>query len=285
VVDVARAVLTIHRDFGDRSNRKHARLKYVLADRGPQWFRAELERRLGFALAEPKPFAFQRQGDAFGWHAQTDGRLVLGVFVETGRIKDHGPVRLKTALRAVVEQFQPEIRLTPSNNVLLANLAPADREAINRLFDAHGVDLSRQGSALRRASMACVSLPTCGLGLAESERYLPGLITRLEALLGEVGLGGQEIIIRMTGCPNGCARPYMAEIGFVGKAPGRYQIWLGGNEPSTRLNRLWKDGVKDADIETELRPVLARYAAERQTNERFGDWVERVLWKERPAGV
>ncbi len=285
VVDVARAVLTIHRDFGDRSNRKHARLKYVLADRGPQWFRAELERRLGFALAEPKPFAFQRQGDAFGWHAQTDGRLFLGVFVETGRIKDHGPVRLKTALRAVVEQFQPEIRLTPSNNVLLANLAPADREAINRLFDAHGVDLSRQGSALRRASMACVSLPTCGLGLAESERYLPGLITRLEALLGEVGLGGQEIIIRMTGCPNGCARPYMAEIGFVGKAPGRYQIWLGGNEPSTRLNRLWKDGVKDADIETELRPVLARYAAERQTNERFGDWVERVLWKERPAGV
>lgn len=285
VVDVARAVLTIHRDFGDRSNRKHARLKYVLADRGPQWFRAELERRLGFALAQPKPFAFHRQGDAFGWHAQTDGRLFLGVFVETGRIKDHGPVRLKTALRAVVEQFQPEIRLTPSNNVLLANLAPADPEAINRLFAAHGVDLSRQGSVLRRASMACVSLPTCGLGLAESERYLPGLITRLEALLGELGLGGQEIVIRMTGCPNGCARPYMAEIGFVGKAPGRYQIWLGGNEPSTRLNRLWKDGVKDADIETELRPVLARYAAERQTNERFGDWVERVLWKELPAGV
>jgi sulfite reductase (NADPH) hemoprotein beta-component len=131
--------------------------------------------------------------------------------------------------------------------------------------------------------MACVALPTCGLALAEAERYLPELITRLEALLAEVGLGGQEITVRMTGCPNGCARPYMAEIGFVGKAPGRYQIWLGGNEASTRLNRLYRDMVKDPDIIAELRPLLTRYTQERLPAERFGDWVARVLWQEQSA--
>jgi sulfite reductase (NADPH) hemoprotein beta-component len=285
LVEVAKAVLTIHRDFGDRSDRKHARLKYVLEDRGAGWFREELERRVGFHLGEPAAFKFERQGDAFGWHQQVDRRLFLGLFVETGRIKDREGWRLKTALREVVAKHQPEVRLTPGNNVILANLAASDREAITRLFAAHGIETERerQGSALRRASMACVSLPTCGLGLAESERYLPELMTRIEALLAEVGLGGQEITIRMTGCPNGCARPYLAEIGFVGKAPGRYQIWLGGNEASTRLNRVYRDMVKDPDIIAELRPLFARYAQERLPGERFGDWVARVLGQEQPA--
>jgi len=285
VVDVAKAVLTIHRDFGDRSNRKHARLKYVIEDRGAKWFREELERRLGFQLADPAPFKFEKQGDAFGWHRQADGRLFLGLFVETGRIKDRDGWRMKTALREVVSKYQPEIRLTPGNNVILANLLPAQRDEITALFAQHGVrtDPDHQGSLLRRASMACVALPTCGLALAEAERYLPELITRLEALLAEVGLAGQEITIRMTGCPNGCARPYMAEIGFVGKAPGRYQIWLGGNESSTRLNRLHRDMVKDPDIITELRPLLIRYTQERLPAERFGDWVARVLWQEQSA--
>jgi sulfite reductase (NADPH) hemoprotein beta-component len=287
VVDVARAVLTIHRDFSDRADRKHARLKYVLEDRGARWFREELERRVNFSLAEPMPFKFERQGDAFGWHRQADGRLFLGLFIETGRIKDRDGWRMKTALREVVARYQPEVHLTPANNVILANLAASHRDEITRLFTEHGVQIEpeRQGSSLRRASMACVSLPTCGLGLAESERYLPELITRLDGLLTEVGLGGQEITIRMTGCPNGCARPYMAEIGFVGKAPGRYQIWLGGNEASTRLNQLYRDVVKDPDIVTELRPLFARYAQERLASERFGDWVARVLWPEQsPAG-
>jgi sulfite reductase (NADPH) hemoprotein beta-component len=279
-VDVAKTVLTIHRDFGDRSDRKHARLKYVLQDRGAAWFRQELERRLGFKLEEAKPFQFARQGDAFGWHRQADAKLFLGLFVETGRIKDKDGWRMKTALRAVVSKYQPEIHLTPANNVLLTNIAPAHQGEITRLFADNGVKIENQGSLLRRASMACVSLPTCGLGLAESERYLPDLITRLEGLLSEIGLGDHEMTIRMTGCPNGCARPYLAEIGFVGKAPGKYQIYLGGNEPSTRLNRLWKDSVKDADIIAELRPLLERYARERTGGERFGDWVERVLWKE-----
>jgi len=279
------AAVTIHRDFGDRSNRKHARLKYVLADRGADWFRAELERRVGFKLAPAQPFKFTKQGDSFGWHRQADGNWCLGLFVETGRIKDTEQRRMKTALRKIVEQFQPEVRLTPGNNLLLANVRPDQRDAIVKTLADHGVTVANQGSALRCASMACVSLPTCGLGLAESERYLPDLITRIEALFAEVGLSGEEIIIRMTGCPNGCARPYMAEIGFVGKAPGKYQIYLGGNEASTRLNRLYKDTVKDADLIAELRPLLARYAQERHAGERFGDWVERVLWKEQPTAA
>jgi sulfite reductase (NADPH) hemoprotein beta-component len=287
VVEVAKAVLTIHRDFGDRADRKHARLKYVLEDRGAKWFREELEHRVGFRLAEPMPFKFDKQGDAFGWNQQVDGRLFLGLFVETGRIKDRDGWRMKTALREVVTKYQPEVRLTPANNVILANLNATHREEITRLFAEHGIqtERERQGSILRRASMACVSLPTCGLGLAESERYLPELMTRIEALLIEVGLADQEITIRMTGCPNGCARPYMAEIGFVGKAPGRYQVWLGGNEASTRLNRLYRDMVKDPDIITELRPLFARYAQERLAEERFGDWVARVLWPEQPAAA
>jgi sulfite reductase (NADPH) hemoprotein beta-component len=283
VEQTVRAVVTIHRDFGDRANRKHARLKYILADRGVEWFRAELEKRLGFKLAPAQPFSFTKQGDAFGWHQQADGNWFLGLFVETGRIKDTERRQIKTALRKVVEQFRPEVRLTPGNNVLLANVRADQRDAITALLAVHGISVARQGSAVRCASMACVSLPTCGLGLAESERYLPDLITRIEGLLGAIGLGDEEIIIRMTGCPNGCARPYMAEIGFVGKAPGKYQVYLGGNEASTRLNRLWKETVKDDDIITELRPLLARYARERRAGERFGDWVARVLWAEQPA--
>lgn len=262
VVDVARAVLTIHRDFGDRVNRKHARLKYVLEDKGVAWFRQELEQRLGFQLTEARPFRFEKQGDPFGWHRQADGRMFLGLFVETGRIKGD----FKTALRAVVEKFQPEIRLTPGNNVIMANIAPGDQAEIARLLAAHG-----GGSALRRASMACVALPTCGLAVAEAERYLPKLITQIEQLIDE------EIVIRMTGCPNGCARPYMAEIGFVGKSPGLYQVWLGGNEASTRLNRLYREAVKDADIINELRPLFVRYRQERRAGERFGDWAARAV--------
>jgi len=193
--------------------------------------------------------------------------LFLGLFVETGRIKGE----FKTALRQVIEKFQPEIRLTPANNVILANIDPTHRNAITALLVDH-----TQNSILRRASMACVALPTCGLAVAEAERYLPQLITRIETALHETGLADEEITIRMTGCPNGCARPYMAEIAFVGKSPGLYQIWLGGNEASTRLNRLYKEAVKDADIITVLRPLLVRFAQERQTGERFGDWCARM---------
>ncbi len=280
-VDTAvRSAVTIHRDFGDRSDRKHARLKYLLAERGVDWFRTELENRSGFKVAPARPFLFTKQGDRFGWHEQADGKWFLGLFVETGRIKDTETRQFKTALREVIERYQPEVRLTPGNNLLLSNVPHDHCESITGILAGHGISVASQGSPVRRASMACVSLPTCGLGLAESERYLPGLITRIEALLAELGLGNEEIVIRMTGCPNGCARPYMAEIGFVGKAPGRYQIYLGGNEASTRLNRLSKDNVKEAEIVNELRPLFTRFKQERAGKERFGDWVERVVWKE-----
>jgi len=285
LVEAAKAVLTIHRDFGDRTNRKHARLKYVLEERGPDWFRREVETRLGFQLEPARPFQFKRQGDLFGWHPQSNGRHFLGLYVETGRVRDHGSTRLKTGLRQVVGQFKPEVRLTPSQNLILADVAADAVEPITRLLAEHGVAVENPASPIRRASMACPSMPTCGLGLAESERFLPTLLDRIEALLAEVGLGDEAILIRMTGCPNGCVRPYMAEIGFVGRAPGRYQIYFGGNESGTRLNRLYRDNVKDPEILEVLRPVLARYARERTSGERFGDWVARVLWQDTPAAA
>jgi sulfite reductase (NADPH) hemoprotein beta-component len=281
LIEVAEAVLTIHRDFGDRTNRKHARLKYVIEERGAAWAKEEIEKRAGITLEPPKPYRFDKQSDLLGWRRQVDGNWFLGLFIENGRIKDTDTWKAKTALRKVADQFAIEFRLTAGQNVVLANVKAADKDAIDAILQAHGVRTGEvQASPLHSAAMACPSLPTCGLGLAESERYLPGLLDRLDKLCTEVGLGGEEIIIRMTGCPNGCARPYMAEIGFVGKGPGRYQVYFGSNEGGTRLNRLWKDVVKDADMETELRPVLTRYAIERNAGERFGDWCDRVLWQE-----
>ncbi len=278
IFDVARAVVTIHRDFGDRTDRKHARLKYVVEERGLDWVRAQIEERSGVPLQPARPFQFTRQGDLLGWHRQTDGRWFVCLWVRSGRVKDDGGHRMKTALREVAGRFPVEIHLTTNQNIILANIPDADRAAIEAVLNAHGVRTSDQATPVQAAALSCPALPTCGLALAESERYLPALLDRIESLCAEVGLAGEEIIVRMTGCPNGCARPYGAEIGFVGKAPGRYQIWLGGNEGSTRLNRLWKDNVKDPELVEELRPVLTRYASERRTGERFGDWVAREVW-------
>jgi sulfite reductase (NADPH) hemoprotein beta-component len=282
LVDVAKAVLTIHRDFGDRTDRKHARLKYVVAERGVAFMQAEINQRAGITLAPAKPYKFTTTADLLGWHKATDGKWFLGMFVETGRVKN----AQKTALREVAEKFSNiEFRLSANQNVILANANDADKAAINSIFVSHGVKTENQTSVLHAASMACPSLPTCGLALAESERMLPGLIDRIEKLCAEVGLTNEEIIIRSTGCPNGCVRPYMAELAFVGKAPGRYQVWLGGNASGTRLNRVWKDVMKEAELETELRPVLVRFAKERNTGERFGDWCDRVFLKEQAAAA
>jgi len=282
LVDVAKAILTIHRDYGDRTDRKHARLKYVVAERGADWTRAEIEKRAGLMLAPAKPYRFTTTADLYDWRKAVDGSSFLTLFVETGRIKDVEGRTLKTALRQVAEKFPGlEFRLSANQNIILANVAEADKAGINSLLAQHGVKTENQASVLHAAAMACPALPTCGLALAESERMLPGLIDRIEKLCGEIGLAGQEIIIRSTGCPNGCSRPYMAEIAFVGKAPGRYQVWLGGDTAGTRLNRIWKDVIKDEDIEKELRPVLTRFAGERNAGERFGDWCDRVFLKER----
>ena len=281
LVDVAKAVVTIHRDFGDRTDRKHARLKYVIEERGADWARGEIEQRASVKLAPAKPFRFTTMSDLYDWHKAVDGSWFLGLFVEMGRVKDAENHRLKTALREVAEQFPSvEFRLSTNQNVILANVSESDKASVTALLASHGVKTEKQASLLHAAAMACPALPTCGLALAESERMLPGLIDRLEKLCGELGLSEEEIIIRSTGCPNGCARPYMAELAFVGKGPGRYQVWLGGNAAGTRLNRVWKETVKDPEIENELRPVLARFAKERNAGERFGDWCDRVLWKE-----
>lgn len=286
LVDVAKAVLTIHRDFGDRTDRKHARLKYVVQERGADFIRTEIEQRAGVKLAPPRRYTLETTNDRYGWQRALDGSWFVTLFVSMGRIKDTEGHQMKTALRRVAERFPGiEFRLSANQNILLANVADADRASVTALLGEHGVRTEQQAGILHSAAIACPALPTCGLSLAESERYLPGLLTKIEALCDEVGVGGQEIVIRMTGCPNGCARPYMAEIGFVGKAPGRYQLWLGGNENGTRLNRVWKEMVKDAEILNELRPLLTRYAAERTSGERFGDWVARVLWTEQPGAA
>jgi sulfite reductase (NADPH) hemoprotein beta-component len=277
IVEVAKAVLTIHRDFGDRTDRKHARLKYVVAERGVKFMQDEVNQRAGITLAPAKPYHFTTTSDLLGWRKAVDGSNFLGVFVESGRVKG----AQKKALREVADKFPNiEFRLTANQNVILANVSDADKAGINAVLTAHGLKTENQTTVLHAAAMACPSLPTCGLGLAESERMLPGFIDRIEKLLAEVGLAGEEIIIRSTGCPNGCARPYMAEIGFVGKAPGRYQVWLGGDVAGTRLNKVWKDMLKEADLETEFRPVFTRFAKERNAGERFGDWCSRVLLNE-----
>ncbi len=277
LVDAAKAVLVAFRDHGDRTNRKHARLKYVVAEKGAAWFRAEVEQRAGFKLAEAKPYRFERQGDLFGWHRQSDGNWFLGVYVESGRIRDNGPLQLKTALRRIAETVGADYRLTPTQNLLIVDVKEGQKAIIEGLFAAHGIDANRQVSAVRHNSMACVALPTCGLALAESERALPVLLGHVETVLGELGLSDEEIIVRVTGCPNGCARPYMAEIAFVGRAPGKYNLMLGGNRASTRLNRDYKPSVKIDDIPAELRVILGRWKAERQPGEGFGDFADRVL--------
>jgi sulfite reductase (NADPH) hemoprotein beta-component len=277
VVDVAKAVLTIHRDFGDRADRRHARLKYIVEERGVDFLREQVNQRAGITLAPAKPYQFATMGDLYGWRRAVDGTWFLGLFVEAGRVKG----TQKAALRQVAERFPNlEFRLTTNQNVILANVSEAERADLNALLISAGVKTENQARALPAAAMACPALPTCGLALAESERMLPGLIERIEKLCAEIGLGGEEIIIRSTGCPNGCARPYVAELAFVGKAPGRYQVWLGGSAAGTRLNRVWKDVLKEADLEAELRPVLARFAMERNQGERFGDWCDRVLLRE-----
>ncbi len=280
LVNVAKAVLTAYRDSGDRTNRKHARLKYVIEERGADWFRAEVEQRSGLKLAPARPMNFTKQGDLFGWHQQSDGNWFLGLYVETGRIKDTPQRQLKTALRRIVAKFRAETRLTPSQNLLLAGVPAAHKDGITALLAEHGIPVENQAGAIRRASMACPSMPTCGLGLAESERHLPGLLEKIEGLLAELGLADEEIIIRMTGCPNGCARPYMAEIGFVGKAPGKYNLYLGGNAGTTRLNREYRASVKSDDILNELRPLLTRWKNERLPGERFGDFCSRIVLPE-----
>ncbi|HUZ62440.1 MAG TPA: NADPH-dependent assimilatory sulfite reductase hemoprotein subunit [Acetobacteraceae bacterium] len=274
VVAVAEKVLMVQRDFGDRVNRKHARLKYTIEDRGLAWFRAEVEARLGFALAASRPVAFAGTGDAYGWAEGEDGSWHHTVFIENGRVHDTPARRIRTGLAAIARIHAGRFRITPNQNLVIAGIRPAQRAAIEALLRDHG--LLGASSGLRASAMACVALPTCGLALAESERYLPDLITALESVLDRTGLRDDEITIRMTGCPNGCARPYLAEIALVGRNPGLYNLYLGGAFDGTRLNKLYRKDVGHEAIIAALAPLLEDYAGNRRAGEHFGDFVIRA---------
>ncbi len=273
-VAVADAVIRVQRDNGDRSVRKHARLKYTIERMGVDAFRAEVERHLGYELAPAHEFAFTGTGDRPGWSQSPDRTWQYCLFIENGRVHDIGDRRLMSGLRAVANVHRGEFVFTPNHNLIIAGIAPEEKASIEGLLSQHG--LTDSVSALREASMACVALPTCGLALAESERYLPSLITKLEAVVDAAGLRDQPIVMRMTGCPNGCARPYVAEIAMVGRGPGRYNLYLGAAPDGTRLNKLYRRDVDEAGILAALTPLLQQYAAERDEGERFGNWVIRA---------
>jgi sulfite reductase (NADPH) hemoprotein beta-component len=275
VVKVAEAVVAVQRDWGDRANRKHARLKYTIDDRSLDTFRAEVERRVGKPLEKWRPFAFGSTGDRYGWTTGENGRHHLTVFVENGRIADRaGGARMLTGLRRIAEIHDGEFRLTGNQNIIIANVADDKRAAIEALIAEHG--FGKDVSALRRNSMACVALPTCGLALAESERDLPDHVTALEQRLAAHGLSDDDIVIRMTGCPNGCARPYLAEIGVVGKGPGRYNLYLGAAFDGARMSKLFAEDLDHDGLVGTLDPVFAAYAAERTPGECFGDYAIRA---------
>jgi sulfite reductase (NADPH) hemoprotein beta-component len=272
VVDVAEKILTTQRDFGDRTDRKHARLKYTIEDRGLVWFREEVERRLGYRLGSPRPFEFTHTGDRYGWVEGENGTSHYTLYIMSGRVKD----ALKPALREIALAHKGDFRLTANQNLMIAGVRPEERPVIEALLRKHKLETANDASGLALNAMSCVALPTCGLALAESERYLPELVANIETEMEAAGLRHDEITLRITGCPNGCGRPYLAEIGFVGKSPGKYNVYLGAAFNGSRLNILYKPNVVDTEITALLGPIIRRYALERNKGERFGDFVIRT---------
>ncbi|NQF13727.1 assimilatory sulfite reductase (NADPH) hemoprotein subunit [Brevibacillus sp. HB1.3] len=276
VLEVAEKTVMIQRDYGDRAVRKHARFKYTIDDRGIEWFIHELEQRLGWKLEQVRPYHFEHNGDRYGWVKGSDDNWHFTLFIQNGRVKDEDNYLLKSGLREIAKVHTGDFRLTPNQNLLIGNVTSERKPEIEQIIQAYGLTDGASYSALRRNSMACVSLPTCGLAMAEAERYLPTLLDEIELILDEAGLRDEEIVIRMTGCPNGCARPALAEISFIGKAVGKYNMYLGGGFSGNRLNKLYRENIGEAEILNELRPILNRYAKEREEGEHFGDFVIRA---------
>ncbi len=276
LVRTVEGIVTVQRDFGNREERKFARMKWLVETRGIPWFREELESRLGFTLGEWKPVGRFTIDDHLGWREQGDGRFYYGLHIENGRIKDDGAFRLRTALRELLTRYPNELRITAQHNVLLTDLSAEDREPVLELLREHGVRTGSELSQARRFAMACPALPTCGLAMAESERMLPGVIDKLETELTNLGLSEEEISIRMTGCPNGCARPYTAELAFVGKSLDRYNVYVGGAFEGTRLVTAYAELVPGGDLLPTVVPLLRYWKDARQQDERFGDFCHRV---------
>jgi sulfite reductase (ferredoxin) len=276
VVDVAREVVAVQRDYGERTNRRHARLKYTIADRGLEWFRDEVQSRLTFDLRPPEPLRWKQVDDHLGWHEQGDGKLYVGIYVENGRIADADEVRSRTGLRKIVEEIRPDIRLTAQQNVILAGIKPAQRARVEQLMADHGIAAVDKIPHAIRHAMACPAIPTCGLAVAEAERALPGLIRQIAAELEGLGLAEERISFRMSGCPNGCSRPYLGDVGFVGTTLGKYDVMLGGDFDGTRLNRVFAPNVPITEIPALLRPLFAEFGARKLAGEGFGNFIHRI---------
>ncbi|MBD2099343.1 sulfite reductase, ferredoxin dependent [Leptolyngbya sp. FACHB-261] len=280
IFDAVKAIVAVQRDYSDRFNRRQARLKYLIKDWGVDKFKAEVEHYLGYKLKKSKRLPKFEYRDYLGWHQQGDGNLFLGVSIENGRVKDDENLKLKTALREIVKRYRLPVRLTANHNAVLYDIAPSDQAEIQAILDEHGVLSVDKIDPLTRYSMACPALPTCGLAVTESERVLPDINQRIRALLNRVGLQDEFFAIRMTGCPNGCARPYMAELGFVGTANEQYQLWLGGSPNSMRLAESFIERLHVNDLETRLEPLFVQYKQQRKgkgkRRESFGDFCARV---------
>ncbi|MFY4776919.1 assimilatory sulfite reductase (NADPH) hemoprotein subunit [Metabacillus sp. RGM 3146] len=276
ILEVAEKIITIQRDYGNRSVRKNARFKYTVDRLGLENVKAELENRLGWNLEEALPFHFDHNGDRYGWVEGIQGKWHYTLFVEGGRIADFEQYKLMTGLREIAKVHNGEFRLTANQNLIIANVTNEEKEKVNELLKQYGLLVGSHISALRRSSMACVALPTCGLAMAEAERYLPVLIDKIEEIVDENALRNEEITIRMTGCPNGCARHALGEIGFIGKAPGKYNMYLGAAFDGSRLSKMYRENIGEEEILNELRVLLPRYAKEREEGEHFGDFVIRT---------
>lgn len=275
-VAVAEAIVKVQRDFGYRGDRKRARLKYLIHDRGIEWFRGKVEEYYGSKLADCTPDDVREHDDHMGWDEQGDGRWFYGFNVENGRLYDDEDRAWKAALRDICTELKPEIRLTAHQSILFCNIEEKDKAKLENLIKKRGLPLSEEISNVRRWSIACVALPTCGLAITESERALPGLMDEMEKALAELGLDQEKFTVRMTGCPNGCARPYNADIGLVGKAKGKYTVYVGGTRLGTRLGFIFRDLVPFEEIVNVLKPVFVAFKSEQQNNESFGDYCTRI---------
>jgi sulfite reductase (ferredoxin) len=276
VIAVAEAVVKVQRDNGNRADRKLARLKYVIAEKGVAWFKQQVELYAGLNLPDPHPTDVTDVDDHIGWHEQGDGKWFLGINIENGRIKDEGDLRIKTGLRAVLGKYGMDCRTTALQGLILCDVNPADRADIDRMLAEHGIKKAEDWTLARRYSIACPAYPTCGLAVTEAERAMPSVMDEIEKVLAANDLLNDRIAVHMTGCPNGCARPYAPDIGLVGKAKNKYTIYLGGNLSCTRLGFVWQDMVPQEEIAPRLAPILARYKRERQGKECFGDFCHRI---------
>ena len=277
VYDLVKAIVATQRDYGDRGERRHARMKYILEEWGVEKFRSTVEGYFGQKIAPYQPLPDWKYQDFLGWNEQGDGKLFFGLSVENGRVKNEGSFQLKTALKVIIERFQLPMRLTANHNIILYEIEPQDQQAIEAILKEHGIITNpAEIDPLTRYAMACPAWPTCGLAITESERILPSVIERIRALLNRLGLSKEQFVIRMTGCPNGCARPYMAELGFVGSAPNSYQLWLGGTADQTRLARPYLDKMAIDDLEKVLEPIFVYFQQDQQNNETFGEFCHRV---------